>query len=425
MAIKSAKALTGSVRTLLSGMMFLEFFIWGSWYVTMGTYLATVLHADGLQIGTAYSALAIATIISPFFVGMVADRFFSAQKLLGVLHLAGAAILFYIIKVQNASQFYWIILLYSLLYAPTLALSNSVAFGQMKDATKSFAGIRVFGTIGWIVAGLMIDKVFHITPEEMAFTFKMAAVASLVLGVISFILPNTPPKAKGQKATIGQILGSDAFVLFKDRSFNVFFISSILICIPLSFYYSETNQFLIEAGMKNATSNMTLGQISEGVFILLIPLFFRKLGVKWMIAIGMIAWILRFLCFGYGDADGYLWMLFAGIILHGVCFDFFFVTGQIYTNSKAGESIKSSAQGMITMATYGIGMWIGTKLSGYVAKYYTNEQNVHNWKAIWMVPAVIAFAVLILFTLFFSEKNKNIPIAETQQNTNLPTEFPA
>ena len=425
MAIKSAKALTGSVRTLLSGMMFLEFFIWGSWYVTMGTYLATVLHADGLQIGTAYSALAIATIISPFFVGMVADRFFSAQKLLGVLHLAGAAILFYIIKVQDASQFYWIILLYSLLYAPTLALSNSVAFGQMKDATKSFAGIRVFGTIGWIVAGLMIDKVFHITPEEMAFTFKMAAVASLVLGVISFILPNTPPKAKGQKATIGQILGSDAFVLFKDRSFNVFFISSILICIPLSFYYSETNQFLIEAGMKNATSNMTLGQISEGVFILLIPLFFRKLGVKWMIAIGMIAWILRFLCFGYGDADGYLWMLFAGIILHGVCFDFFFVTGQIYTNSKAGESIKSSAQGMITMATYGIGMWIGTKLSGYVAKYYTNEQNVHNWKAIWMVPAVISFAVLILFTLFFSEKNKNIPIAETQQNTNLPTEFPA
>lgn len=424
MSEKPIGSLTAGIRTLLSTMMFLEFFIWGAWYVTMGTYLATVLHADGLQIGTAYSALAIATIISPFFVGMIADRFFSAEKLLGLLHLLGALILFYIIKIQDPSKFYWIILLYSLLYAPTLALSNSVAFNQMKDATKSFAGIRVFGTIGWIVAGLMIDKVFHITPEKMALTFKMAAVASLVLGVISFFLPKTPPQSKGKKASFSQILGSDAFVLFKDRSFNVFFISSILICIPLSFYYSETNQFLVEAGMKNATSNMTLGQISEGVFILLIPLFFKRLGVKWMIAIGMIAWVLRFVCFGYGDADGYLWMLFAGIILHGVCFDFFFVTGQIYTNSKAGEGIKSSAQGMITMATYGIGMWIGTKLSGYVAKYYTDTNNVHNWKAIWMIPAGIAFAVLLLFMIFFKEKENNL-IAESQLNTNLPTEFPA
>ncbi|GAC1381029.1 MAG: MFS transporter [Ginsengibacter sp.] len=420
-----ARALSVSTRSLLSAMMFLEFFIWGSWYVTMSTYMATVLHADGLQIGTAYSALAIATIVSPFFVGMVADRFFSAQKLLGFLHLAGAAVLYYILTVRDPSTFYWYILLYSLLYAPTLALSNTVAFNKMSDTTKTFAGIRVFGTIGWIVSGLMIDKLFHITPEQMALTFKMAAVASLILGLISFTLPSTPPKGKGQKPTFGQILGSDAFVLFKDRSFLIFFISSILICIPLSFYYSETNQFLIEKGMKNATSNMTLGQISEGVFILLIPLFFRRFGIKWMIAIGMISWCLRFLLFGYGDADAYLWMLFAGIILHGVCFDFFFVTGQIYTDTKAGPHIKNSAQGLITMATYGIGMWIGTKLSGYVAKYYTISDSAHNWKAIWMVPALISFGVLIIFLIFFKEKNKFNPIAETQLNTNLPTEFPA
>lgn len=425
MIIERENNLTGIVRSLLSAMMFLEFFIWGSWYVTMNTYMATVLHADGLQIGTAYSALAVATIISPFFVGMVADRFFAAQKLLGILHLLGAAVLYYAITVQDPSKFYWIILLYSLLYAPTLALSNSVAFHQMRDATKSFAGVRVFGTVGWIIAGLMIDKLFHITPDQMALTFKMAAVASLVLGLISFFLPDTPPKAKGEKATFSQVLGSDAFVLFKDRSFNTFFISSILICIPLSFYYSQTNQYLIETGMKNATSNMTLGQISEAVFILLIPFFFRKMGVKWMIAIGMIAWVLRFICFGYGDADRYLWMLFAGIILHGVCFDFFFVTGQIYTNSKAGDSIKSSAQGMITMATYGIGMWIGTKLSGYVAKYYTTDQNLHNWRAIWMIPAYIALGVLIIFLVFFKEKNNIKPIAERQLNTNLPPEFPS
>lgn len=423
--MQKINTLSYSNRGLLSGMMFLEFFIWGSWYVTMSTYMATVLHADGLQIGTAYSALAIATIISPFFIGMVADRFFSAQKLLGVLHLAGAAVLYIITSVYNPSSFYWYILLYSLLYAPTLALSNTVAFNQMSDATKSFAGIRVFGTIGWIVSGIMIDKFFHITPDQMGLTFKMAAAASLLLGMLSFLLPSTPPRAKGQKPTFGQILGSDAFVLFKDRSFLVFFISSILICIPLSFYYSETNQFLIEKGMKNATSNMTLGQISEGVFILLIPLFFRKFGIKWMITVGMISWCIRFLCFGYGDADAYLWMLFAGIILHGVCFDFFFVTGQIYTDSKAGLHIKNSAQGMITMATYGIGMWIGTTLSGYVAKYYTVSENVHNWKAIWMVPACIAFGVLIIFGLFFHEKNKNNPIAERQLNTNLPSEFPA
>ncbi len=390
------------VRVQLSAMMFLEFFIWGSWYVTMGTYLDKVLGADGVQVGAAYSAMAIATIISPFFVGMIADRFFSAQKVLGVLHIVGAFLLYYLTQVGNASSFYWVLLLYSLCYAPTLALANAVAFRQMQDPSKEFASIRVLGTIGWIATGWMIDKVLNITTDQLALTFKMAAVASVVLGLLSFILPDTPPKAKGTKASFAQILGADAFVLFKDRSFTIFFIASVLICIPLSFYYSFTNLYLTEAGMKNVTSNMTFGQFSEAFFILLIPFFFKRLGVKWMIAFGMIAWAIRFMLFGYGDADAGIWMLYAGIIMHGICFDFFFVTGQIYTDSKAGLKIQSQAQGMITMATYGIGMWIGTLLSGYVKDHYTSMSTV-DWRSVWMVPAGISVAVLILFVIFFTD----------------------
>jgi len=400
-----------TTRIALSLMMFLEFFVWGAWYVTMGTYLDKVLHADGVQVGAAYSALAIATIISPFFVGMIADRFFAAQRVLGVLHLVGAALLYYLTTIDSPHTFYWILLLYSLCYAPTLALANSVAFRQMKDTSKEFASVRVLGTIGWIATGWIIDKVFHLSTDQLGFTFKMAAVASLALGVLSFFLPNTPPKAKGSKATFAQILGADAFVLFKDRSFIIFFIASVLICIPLSFYYSFTNLYLTEAGMENVTSNMTFGQFSEAFFILLIPFFFKRLGVKWMIMLGMIAWTLRFLCFGYGNADDLLWLLFAGIILHGVCFDFFFVTGQIYTDSKAGLQIQSQAQGMITMATYGIGMWIGTLLSGYVKDYFTSG-DVVNWKNIWMVPAGIAVFVLVFFLLFFRDNQRSAVHAE-------------
>jgi nucleoside transporter len=404
-----------TTRIQLSSMMFLQFFIWGAWYVTMGTYLDKVLHASGKQIGAAYSAMAIATIISPFFVGMIADKFFSAQKLLGVLHLAGAALLYYLTKTNNADTFYWILVLYSLLYAPTLALANSVAFRQMNDPTKEFPSIRFLGTIGWIATGFMIDKVFKISTDQLATTFIIASVASGVAGLLSFTLPNTPPKAKGTKTTFAQVLGADALVLFKNKSFTVFVIASILICIPLSFYYSFTNLFLTEAGMKSVTSNMTLGQFSEAFFILLIPFFFRRLGVKWMIAIGMLAWTVRFLFFSYGDAGPGLWMLFAGIILHGVCFDFFFVTGQIYTDSKAGQKIQSSAQGLITMATYGVGMFIGTLLSGYVKDYYTADQ-VSNWKSIWMVPAGIAAVVLVFFILLFKEKN-NLPVKSIQTDS--------
>lgn len=396
------------VRGQLSAMMFLQFFIWGSWYVTMGTYLANALRADGVEIGDAYSAMSIATIISPFFVGMIADRFFAAQRLLGGLHLLGAAVLYYITTVPDPDLFYWFILLYSLLFAPTLALANSISFNQMPEPGKQFAAVRVWGTIGWIATGWLIDQVFRVSPTELGFTFKMAAAASVALAVLSIFLPHTPPRAKDTTTRTADIIGAQAFVLLKDRSFLMFFLASILICIPLSFYYSQTNQFLVESGMANATRNMTFGQVSEAFFILLIPFFFRRFGVKYMIMIGMLAWSVRFLLFGFGG-PGNMGMLFIGILLHGVCFDFFFVTGQIYTDRKAGEAIKSSAQGMITMATYGIGMWIGTKFSGYVAKYYTISTTEHYWREIWLVPAAIAAGVLVLFYLFFHEKQVEPP----------------
>ena len=383
--------------SLLALMMFLEYFIWGAWYVTMGTYMGEHLHASGLEIGAAYGALASATMISPFFVGLVADRYFAAQKIMGVLHLVGAVLLLSATYVNHTGTFYWIILIYSLLYMPTIALSNSIAFSQMDDPGKQFPWIRVFGTLGWIAAGLLISQ---LNIEKTSVTFNMAALFSAALGLLSFVLPNTPPKGKSSDA-----LGTDAFVLFRNRSYLIFFIAAILVCIPLSFYYGFANVFLNELGMSNVASKMTMGQMSEAIFILAIPFLFNQIGVKKMLLLGMTAWILRYVFFAYGDMGANTWMLYAGIILHGICYDFFFVTGYMYTEKKAGEKIKNAAQGLFTFATYGLGMFIGTSFSGFVADG-NMENGMHLWKQIWFVPAFIAMAVLIYFILFFKEKKE-------------------
>jgi len=384
----------------LAFMMFVEYFIWCSWYVTMGTYMGDNLHSSGVQIGAAYSALAIATMISPFFIGMVADRYFAAQRIMGVMHLVGAALLFFASTVKDNSAFYWIILLYSLLYMPTIALSNSVAFYQMDDPGRQFPWIRVFGTIGWIVAGLLVGNLGW---EKSPSTFHLAAGASLLLGLTSFFLPNTPPKGVATDASAS--LGTQAFVLFRNKPYLIFFIAAILVCIPLSFYYGFANPFLNELGMKNAAGKMIMGQISEGLFIIAIPFLFNSIGVKKMLLLGMTAWILRYICFAYGNIDTGSWMLYAGIILHGVCYDFFFVTGYMYTEKKAGQQIKNAAQGLFTFATYGLGMFIGTWFSGYTVDAHAVGAG-HDWKAIWLVPAYIAAAVLIYFILFFREKKQ-------------------
>ncbi|HLF62900.1 MAG TPA: nucleoside permease [Saprospiraceae bacterium] len=396
------------IRFKLSLMMFLEFFIWGSWFVTMGTYLGTVLLSEGGQIGAAYSTQSLGAIIAPFIVGLIADRFFAAQKVLGILHIVGAVLMYFAASADQFSSFYPALLLYMIIYMPTLALVNSVSFRQMNDPSKHFANIRVWGTIGWIVAGLIIGYAMHWEAKGLLKnTFYMAAGASAFLGVFSFFLPDTPPRlGTGQKVTIRDILGLDALRLLKDKNFLIFFLSSILICIPLAFYYQNANIFLNEEGMKNAAGNMTFGQISEIAFMLLLPFFLKRFGLKTTLIVGMAAWAIRYLLFAYGDAGQGIWMLFLGIILHGICYDFFFVSGQIYTDFKAGDKIKSSAQGLITLATYGFGMLIGFWLAGKIYNQYAIAEGGHAWKMIWIIPAIIAAAVMVLYAVAF--KNEKI-----------------
>lgn len=388
-----------SVKFQLMSMMFLMFFGWGAWYGQMSKYLFDNLHATGDQVGNAYTTFAIASIFAPFFVGLISDRFFAAQKVMGFLNILGGVILYFLSLERDPEAFFWYILAYTLCFAPNLALSNSIAMNQMSNPEKEFPTIRVTGTIAWIVVTNIIG--FYALGDKVAI-FEIAMYTSFLLGIYSFTLPNTPPKAD-KNASVAQILGLDALKLFKDRSFLIFFISSILICIPLSFYYAMANPSLTDAHMSNVENKMSLGQASEVIFMLLIPIAFTRLGVKKMLVVGLVAWIIRFLCFGYGDGISSEWILYIGIILHGVCYDFFFVTGQIYTDQKAGDKIKNSAQGLITFATYGIGMGIGSKLSGIVLDYYTIN-DVKNWQAVWMVPAAIAGVVLLLFVFFFNEK---------------------
>lgn len=394
-----------TTRVQLMVMMFLMFFTWGAWYGQMGKYLFTTLKASGDQIGSAYATFSIASIIAPFFVGMIADRFFSAQKVMGVLNLFGAGILYLLIQNQDPDKFFWYILAYTLTFAPNLALSSSIAMNQMQDPGKEFPAIRVLGTIAWIVVTNIIG--FYGLGDKVAI-YQIAMFTSILWGLFSFTLPDTPPKATG-KATASQILGTDAFVLFKDRSFTIFFISSVLVCIPLAFYYAHANLSLTESNMTNVENKMSLGQASEVLFMLMIPFALQKFGIKKMLIVGLIAWIIRFICFGYGDGISSEWILYLAIILHGVCYDFFFVTGQIYTDNKAGEKIKNSAQGLITLATYGIGMGIGSKLSGIVLDKYTLTDAAgvvtHNWNGVWMIPAGIAAVVLILFIILFKDNN--------------------
>lgn len=398
--------MTSNTRIKLSLMMFLEFFIWGSWFVTMGTYLATALSSEGGQIAAAYSTQSLGAIIAPFIIGLIADRFFAAQKILGVLHLVGAGLLYYASTADQFGSFYPVLLIYMILYMPTLALVNSVSFRQLTDPSKQFGGIRVWGTIGWVVQGLLIGYVLLWEEKEaLQNTFFMASIASLLLGILSFFLPDTPPKlGGGQKVTVSDILGLEALSLLKSRNFLVFFISSILICIPLAFYYQNANIYLNAEGMKNAAGNMTFGQISEIFFMLLLPLFLKRYGLKTTLIVGMGAWALRYILFAYGDAGPGIWMLFFGILLHGICYDFFFVSGQIYTDYKAGEKVKSSAQGLITLATYGLGMLVGFWLAGTIYNKYALPDGTYDWKMIWIIPGCIAAAVMLFYAVAFKNE---------------------
>jgi nucleoside transporter len=399
-----------TIKPRLSAMMFLQFFIWGGWFVTLGTFLAHNLNATGSQTGMAFSTQSWGAIIAPFIVGLIADRFFNAERILGVLHLIGALLMYQLYRAEDFGTFYPYVLAYMILYMPTLALVNAVAFRQMDDPSREFSKIRVWGTIGWIVAGLVISYLFSWDSQEaiangmLKNTFLMCALASLALGLFSFTLPSTPPAvAPGEKIGLGDILGLDALKLLKDRNFAIFFFSSILICIPLAFYYQNANPFLTDIGVANATGKMTLGQISEVLFMLLLPVFLHRFGIKLTLLLGMLAWVVRYLLFAYGNANDLVFMLITGIALHGICYDFFFVSGQIYTDSKAGDKFKSSAQGMITLATYGLGMLIGFWIAGQITELFTSEGG-HVWQKIWLIPAAFALAVFLIFALAFKNE---------------------
>ncbi|HMB65064.1 MAG TPA: nucleoside permease [Eudoraea sp.] len=397
----------------LSLMMFLEFFIWGGWFVTLGTFLGDNLRASGAESAMAFSTQSWGAIIAPFIIGMIADRYFNAERILGVLHLAGAVLMYQMYTSVDFAGFYPYVLGYMIIYMPTLALVNSISFNQMKDPAKEFSFVRVFGTIGWIVAGLLISYVFlWDSPEArsegmLKNTFLMVAIASAFLGIFSFTLPKTPPKIdKDEKVSISGILGLDALKLLKDRNFLIFFISSILICIPLAFYYQNANPFLAEISVNNPTGKMTIGQASEVLFMLLLPYFFKKFGFKMTIIAGMLAWTIRYFLFAYGNSGELTFMLILGIALHGICYDFFFVSGQIYTDSKAGDKFKSAAQGLITLATYGFGMLVGFWVAGKITDAYLLEGGAHSWRDIWTFPAIFAFGVFVLFAILF--KNEKI-----------------
>lgn len=394
------------VRLQLSFMMFLEFFIWGAWFVTLGTFVLKNLEGTTEnQVSVAFLTQSIGAVIAPFIVGIIADRFIAAQVILGVIHLVGAALLWMCANTVDFGSFYPLILVYMILFMPTLALVNAVSFRQMQNPSKEFPPIRVLGTLGWIVAGLLIGWLAWEKNGQLPLTFKMASIASAVLGLFSFTLPNTPPVKKGQKISVSEILGLDALRLLKNRSYLLFFLSSVAICIPLAFYYNFTNPFLNEIGMTAAAGKQSLGQMSELLFMIVMPLFFARLGVKKMLALGMLAWVLRYALFAYGNVDANYWMLIGGIVLHGICYDFFFVTGQIYTDNLAGERFKSAAQGLVTLATYGVGMLIGFLISGPIVMAFKTADGGHDWQSIWLIPAAIALVVLVLFLLLFRDRN--------------------
>jgi nucleoside transporter len=393
-------------------MMFLQFFVWGAWYTSIAVYMT----AEGMGQLThwPYTVNPIAAIAAPFFLGLVADRYFSTEKVLGVLHLLGGLVLLSVPQFSGTPVvFVLLLLLYNLCYMPTLGLANSLAFHNIADQERHFPLIRVFGTVGWIVAGLVVSLVLRLfvtdgrLPEQTPLPLYTAAVTSLVLGLYSFSLPHTPPPARGVRVSARSILGLDALKALGSTPFYVFLGASLLICIPLAAYYNFTQLLLEATGFKNIAGTQTLGQMSEVVFMLLMPMFFARLGVKWMLVAGMGAWTLRYVFFAVGAPNAVLWMIIVGILLHGICYDFFFVTGQIYVDKKSTRAIRGQAQGMLVLVTYGLGMLIGAQAAGNLFNAFLSGADaltLSQWRQFWFVPAAFAAVIMVGFALLFNDR---------------------
>jgi nucleoside transporter len=409
-----------AIRTRLSVLMFIQYFVYGSWLVTMGTLMTQTLKFSGTQVGWVYAAPAIAAIVSPLFVGMIADRFFATERLLAALSILGAALLWWTSTQTTFSGFLTGMMAYTLCFLPTLALANSLSFNHIPDPAKDFPRIRVLGTIGFIVVGLIIGK---LGMEGSAGALRLGAGALLVLGLYSLSLPHTPPHAAGKPMSVRDVLGLDALALMKDRSFAIFVLGSFLLCIPLQFYYAFANPYFTEAGMNAPAAKMTMGQMSEIGFMILMPWFLVRLGVKRMLLIGMVAWALRYSLFAYGNTGSLAWMLYLGIIVHGICYDFFFVTGQIYVDQRAHLKIRAAAQGFIALVTLGLGQLVGSWLSGAIVEKYTlpGATIAHDWRTIWIIPAGMAVVVMIIFAALFKPQ----PTEKASADEPIPASAPA
>jgi nucleoside transporter len=395
-----------SLAARLSVMMFLNYVVWGAWYVTIGTYLTQTLHFTGTQSGAVFGTAALSCMISPFFVGLIADRYFAAERVLGGLHLIGAVLLYLVSQATSFPTVYGLLLAYCLCYFPTIALTNSLTLRNVTNAARQFPLIRVFATIGWIAIGLLVG---YMNVERTATPFLLAAGFSIVMGLYSLTLPHTPPAAKGQPTSWRTILGLDALVMLKDRSYLVFVIASILACIPLTFYFSFTNAYLNEAGMPNAAAKMTLGQASEVIMMLLMPWIYRRFTLKTILAAGLLTWAARYLLLALGNAGSLVPLFYIAILVHGICYDFFFMTGQLYTDQEAPAHLRGTAQGFIQFLTYGVGMFLGSVLSGVTIDAFstgTGEAVVRNWRGFWLTSSIGAFVIFLLVAAVFRSRGR-------------------
>jgi nucleoside transporter len=391
-----------AVKPRLSLMMFLNYVVWGAWYVTIGTYLTQTLHFSGTQTGAVFGTTALACMISPFFVGLIADRFFATERVLCALHLIGAVLLYLVSTATTFTAVYLLMLAYCLCFFPTLALINSLTLRNVSNPPEDFPRIRLFATVGHIVINLVIGT---LQMEKAATPFLISAGASIVMGLYCLTLPHTPPKAKGDPFSWRTAIGLDALVMMKDRSFAVFVIASVLACIPLAFYFTFTNAYFNESGVTNAAGKMTLGQVAEIVMMLLMPFLYRRLRLKSILLLGLAAWSLRYVMLAFGNASDLMWLFYGAILLHGICYDFFFMTGQLYTDQEAPSHLRGTAQGLIMFLTYGLGMFLGSLLSGWTVDFFTTADG-RNWRLFWLSSAASAFVILLLLALFFQSRDR-------------------